>query len=128
MMYLSSGIQTLDGRMHPMVKLIPIETIMSSKLQAIGYVEVETRCATILGPAGTRFRGHQFRYSDARALSDPIERAYTLRPRGYPNEQAEGYCVRNVLGSYVHAHWASNPDAARNFVRSCEEHACRRAR
>ena len=36
---------------------------MSERLQAIGYVEVETRADSILGPARTRFRGHQFRHS-----------------------------------------------------------------
>lgn len=35
---------------------------MRDKLQAFGYVEVETQRPTILGDAGRRFRGHQFRY------------------------------------------------------------------
>jgi len=35
-------------------------------LQALGYIEVETQGATVLGPPGLRFRGHQFRYSELR--------------------------------------------------------------
>jgi cobyrinic acid a,c-diamide synthase len=119
MMYLSSGIRTLDGQLHPMANLIPVETVMSEKLQAIGYVEVETNTPTILGPAGLRFRGHQFRYSQATAAFGALTCAYRVRCRYSGNELNEGYCLKNVLGSYVHAHWASNPLAAEGFVRSC---------
>ncbi|WP_438017814.1 cobyrinate a,c-diamide synthase [Sorangium sp. So ce315] len=66
LMYLSEAIRTLDGRAHPMVGLVPAEAVMCEKLQALGYVEVETQVRTILGGAGLRFRGHQFRYSELR--------------------------------------------------------------
>ncbi|WP_437623194.1 cobyrinate a,c-diamide synthase [Sorangium sp. So ce1151] len=66
LMYLTEAIRTLDGRAHPMVGLVPAEAVMCEKLQALGYVEVETQARTILGGAGLRFRGHQFRYSELR--------------------------------------------------------------
>jgi cobyrinic acid a,c-diamide synthase len=34
-------------------------------------------------------------------------------------EQLEGYGAGNILGSYVHAHWSSNPEIAEAFVRAC---------
>ena len=63
LMYLTEGIKTLDGARWPMAAIIPGVAVMSDRLQALGYVEVETRADSILGPAGTRFRGHQFRHS-----------------------------------------------------------------
>ncbi|WP_437876839.1 cobyrinate a,c-diamide synthase [Sorangium sp. So ce513] len=66
LMFLTEAIRTLDGRVHPMVGLVPAEAVMCEKLQALGYVEVETQVRTILGGAGLRFRGHQFRYSELR--------------------------------------------------------------
>ncbi|WP_437317619.1 cobyrinate a,c-diamide synthase [Sorangium sp. So ce385] len=66
LMYLTEAIRTLDGRAHPMVGLVPAEAVMCEKLQALGYVEVETQARTILGGPGLRFRGHQFRYSELR--------------------------------------------------------------
>ena len=43
LMYLSDCIRTLDGRAWPMVGLVAGEAVMSERLQALGYVEVETQ-------------------------------------------------------------------------------------
>jgi len=118
LMYLSNGIRTLDGKLFPMAGLIPLETAMCPKLQALGYVEVETQEPSILGPAGLRFRGHQFRYSEPKQISESVQRIYTLRRRRAGEVQSEGYRAKNVLASYVHAHWASNPLAAEGFVKA----------
>jgi cobyrinic acid a,c-diamide synthase len=72
-----------------------------------------------------RFRGHQFRYSELR-LDAGVEHAYVLRARRSGDVTAEGYRVGNTLASYVHAHWASNPEAAQNLVNACAEHARKR--
>jgi cobyrinic acid a,c-diamide synthase len=118
LMYLSTAIHTPDGSRHPMVGLIEGEVIVRDKLQALGYVEVETVGSTILGPAGLLFRGHQFRYSEF--LDPPSgERLYSLRRRRGGSIETEGHASRNVLASYVHAHWASNPAVAEGFVRAC---------
>jgi cobyrinic acid a,c-diamide synthase len=122
LMYLSSGIRTIDGRQHGMVGLIPGEAKMRDRIQALGYVEVETQDTTVLGPPGLRFRGHQFRYSDFHLQSD-IACLYTIRRRRGGEVIREGYRVGNTLASYVHAHWASNPVVAEGFVRSCIAHA-----
>jgi cobyrinic acid a,c-diamide synthase len=101
--------------------LLPANARMCGKLQALGYVEVETSATTILGAAGTRFRGHQFRYSElspAPALEE-IDHVYSLRQRRGESAVREGYRTQNVLASYVHAHWASNPGVAASLVESC---------
>ena len=122
LMYLSTLLQTTDGAIHPMVGWIPAKTIMQERLQALGYVEVETQQQTILGPAGAKFRGHQFRYSDLQMLGE-ISHAYSLRKRRNGETSSEGYCRGNVVASYVHAHWASNPSLAESFVQACQSSA-----
>lgn len=124
LMYLSNGIRTLDGTLHPMVGLIPGEAEMKDRLQALGYVEVETTDETMLGPAGLKFRGHQFRYSDFR-LPAEVECTYHVRRRRGGEVFHEGYRQGHTLASYVHAHWASNPTLAQGFVRACSAHARR---
>ncbi len=116
-MYLADAIETLDGRRHPMLGLIPGSARMCDKLQALGYVEVETNEPTPLGPPGTHFRGHQFRYSNFDGPAPPAR--YAMRVKRSGQLQAEGFGRANVLGSYVHAHWASNPAIPEAFVRAC---------
>ena len=118
LMYLTDGIRTLEGRTWPMAGLVAGEAVMSERLQALGYVEVETRGESILGPTGMRMRGHQFRYSTLTPTPARMEHVYAVRPRwGAPF--VEGYRSGSVLASYVHVHWASNPQAAEGFVNSC---------
>jgi cobyrinic acid a,c-diamide synthase len=119
LMYLCAAIRTLDGSSHPMVGLFPGEAVMSDRLQALGYVEVETQEATLLGPAGSRFRGHQFRYSGLVGVPEGATGAYSVRRRRGGETTREGYRAGNALGSYVHAHWASNPRIALNLVAAC---------
>jgi cobyrinic acid a,c-diamide synthase len=118
LMYLARAIVGLDGSRHAMVGLVPGEAHMQDRLVALGYVEVETQEPTLLGGAGLRFRGHQFRYSELR-LDGEVDCVYTLRRRRGGEVTREGYRVGSVLASYVHAHWASNPLAAKGFVAAC---------
>ena len=124
LMYLSSGIRTVDGTLHAMVGLIPGEAEMRDRLQALGYVEVETQDVTMLGPSGLQFRGHQFRYSDFHLQAEAAH-VYTVRRRRGGEMFQEGYRIGNTLASYVHAHWASNPLLAQGFVHACVAHARR---
>jgi cobyrinic acid a,c-diamide synthase len=105
-----------------MAGVLPADVRMRDTLQAIGYVEVEVRVDTPVGAAGARLRGHQFRYSELAPAPGPpaVALSYAIRRRhGDGTPLDEGYRVNNVLASYVHAHWASNPDAPAAFVRAC---------
>lgn len=117
LMYLSEAIVTLQGEQHPMLGLVRGKAVMARSLQALGYVEVETRDASPLGPAGTRFRGHQFRYSRLEDAAEPGRYALTIARSGA--RQAEGYGAGDVLGSYVHAHWAESPEIPARLVERC---------
>jgi cobyrinic acid a,c-diamide synthase len=119
LMYLCDAIKTLDGQHYPMTGVIPAHAVMRERLQALGYVEVETQAVSALGPAGLRFRGHQFRYSELQPLKDRIDCAYRVVRRRDGQVVSEGYTVKNTLASYVHAHWASNPTIAERLVEAC---------
>ena len=117
LMYLCDAIVELDGTRHAQVGLIPGAAAMCDRLQALGYVECETRVATPLGPAGTRYRGHQFRYSKLETDCAPMR--LDLHAPRTGARHVEGYGADNVLATYVHGHWASNPSIADAFVAAC---------
>lgn len=112
LMYMAEAICTRDGVRHAMVGRLPAEVVMHERLQALGYTEVTLQSDCLLGRAGTHFRGHQFRYSELRPTG-ALERVYRLTGGG-----EEGYAAGSLLASYVHAHWASNPEVAVALVRA----------
>jgi cobyrinic acid a,c-diamide synthase len=118
LMLLCEQIRCVDGSAYPMAGVIPARAQMKDRLQALGYVEVETRSPTALGLAGVRFRGHQFRYSELEVLGE-VDRAYDMRRCRDGERLVEGFRVGNTLASYVHAHWGSSAAAAEGFVASC---------
>jgi cobyrinic acid a,c-diamide synthase len=118
LMYLAQAIRTSDGSDHRMLGLLPGTAVMSDRLEALGYVEVELQTPSILGAPGLRFRGHQFRYSRLEGVQAAAA-LYSVRKRRGGEAFPEGHRVGNVLGSYVHAHWASNPLVAASFVDAC---------
>ena len=118
LMYLAEALEDLEGVSHPMVGLLPTTIRMRPPRLSLGYTEVVTTRETLLGPAGTRVRGHEFHYSTADPVPDAVPRVYRLRRRA-GEERAEGYLVGRALLSYVHLHFGSNPEVPRRFVEAC---------
>jgi cobyrinic acid a,c-diamide synthase len=118
LMALAGAIRTRDGREHEALGVLPGVAVVHARLQALGYAEVTTRAPSLLGPAGVRFRGHQFRTSELVGVPASVPRVYDVAGGGVA--AAEGYQpAPNVLASWVHAHWASCPAAAEALVAAC---------
>jgi cobyrinic acid a,c-diamide synthase len=123
LMYLARAIRVLDGTTYPMAGLFEADAVMRERLQAIGYAEVEATGSSFLGPSGMRWRGHQFRYSSLEPdLPHDVQCVFRVTPRWGGSEFIEGYSLGNVIASYVHAHWASNPKIAQHFVAAYEKY------
>jgi len=125
LLYLTEGIDpaiAAEGSepRHRLAGLFPGRARMLTRRKTLGYRTVTTTAATPLGPAGTTARGHEFHYSDI-AMAPAVMRTYQLSDRCSRGCGAEGYLQGNVLGSYVHLHFASNPQLAGNFVTSCRK-------
>jgi len=110
-MYLCNAI---DGQ--PMCGVFPAQAKMLPRRRALGYRQVELVADTLFGPTGTQIRGHEFHYSDVE-MPKTVARCYRLSRRGGEPLGVEGYRINNVLGSYVHLHFGSNPRVAEELVR-----------
>jgi cobyrinic acid a,c-diamide synthase len=119
LMYLSGEIHDVEGERHAMAKVLPFGVRMLPRLKALGYREVALTADGLLGPAGTRARGHEFHYSEIIAEPADLSRLYQLTARRGGEPVREGYAVNRVLASYVHLHFGSNPEVARHFVGRC---------
>jgi cobyrinic acid a,c-diamide synthase len=124
LMYLSHGIETLDGRSHAMAGLLPTWTRMLPRRKALGYVEASPCGDSLLAPRGECLRGHEFHYSELAGPSEdaaPWRPAYRTRRRRETAWTLEGFSRGNIQASYVHIHFASRPGAAQQFARICQE-------
>lgn len=119
LMYLCDAIVTTSGERHAMLGLISGTARVERSLQAIGYVEIELREPCMLGPAGSRVRGHQFRYSRLEGHAPGQLYALRVPHSGEAVVGAEGYAAGSVLGSYVHLCFASAPSVAESIVAAC---------
>ena len=118
-MYLCRDITDVDGRTYPMTGCFPLTTRMFPRLKSLGYREVTLGTHTIIGPAGQTVRGHEFHYSDLAGPVGSIQTAYQVATRIGTKNTPEGYRNRQCLGSYIHLHFGSCPDAAVHFTAAC---------
>ncbi len=108
----------LNGQ--PLCGIFPAQARLLVKRKALGYREVCFSEETPLGPAGTVARGHEFHYSELE-MPESITRSYRLSRKGGVDLGWEGFRYKNILASYVHLHFGSNPQLAENFVSFCKQ-------
>jgi cobyrinic acid a,c-diamide synthase len=118
LMYLCRELTDLNGRIYPMTGCFTFATRMLDRLKTLGYREISLKTDTVLGLAGSMIRGHEFHYSE---IIPPAEstKVYTVTSRSGEAHVEEGFHINNTLGSYIHLHFGSHPDAAPAFVQAC---------
>lgn len=115
MVYLSNQLTLLDGHKYAMAGVLPITMEMTDKLVKFGYVTVVLTRDCLLGSAGTTLKGHSFHYSrisDDCALPTSYRISYSLSSK----EEEEGFCVGNILASYIHVYFRTQPGIAQHFL------------
>jgi len=99
-MALGQGLVDAGGVRHRMAALLPVETSFAERKLHLGYREIASDAATPLGPAGTRFRGHEFHYArETGGEGEPLFRAHDARGRDLG---AVGRRNGSVFGSFLH--------------------------
>ncbi len=116
MVYLGEAIRLLDGTAFSMCGVLPLHFAMTDKLVHFGYVQVRLTDDCLLGNTGDVARGHSFHYSRVES-ADLLPTTYRLSYSLSGRTELEGFRVRNVLASYIHLHFLSNPSMAQSLVR-----------
>ena len=106
----AAGQRSLDG--VPMCGVLTTEAAMTPQL-TLGYRTAVATADSVLAPAGTRVRGHEF-HRTACAPPAGTHAAWQWSAAG-----PEGFVTRNVHASYLHLHWAGSPELAERFVAAC---------
>jgi len=115
LMYLSEGIVDFAEERHRMVGLVPVWSAMVRKRLTLGYRELQAREDTPILRRGETARGHEFHWSVLEAPLPADHAAYDVVAAPVPYE---GFTRGNLLASYCHLHFGSNPRLAPNFVQA----------
>lgn len=124
LMYLSEGIKNGAGQYHSMVGAFSGWTEMTESLQRFGYVEVEIREQNLLGAKGERIRAHEFHYSTLKGIP---EQELSLQVSKHRDNRllSTWHCGlkrHQMLASYPHLHFYSNPLMAASLLRCCHRY------
>lgn len=101
MMYLGNAITDSTGKSWEMAGVLDLDTSMAQARLSLGY-----RIITI---AGKEFRGHEFHYSTCTERTPQKTIATVHNARGM-EVAAPVYRSGNVVASYIHFYWASQPE------------------
>ncbi|WP_394435113.1 cobyrinate a,c-diamide synthase [Streptomyces sp. SGAir0957] len=104
--------RSLDGQ--EMCGVLDADARMTKRL-TLGYRDAVAVSDSVLAPAGTRLRGHEFH----RTVLDPGAGPSPAWGMRLPEPRVEGFVQQGVHASYLHTHWAALPDIARRLVDRC---------
>jgi cobyrinic acid a,c-diamide synthase len=120
LMYCTESLVDADGRVHPMLGLLPGRSVMTPRL-TLGYRTVRACADSWLWRAGEQARGHEFHYSVWEGRPDRLPPLYLCLPdAGRTETRPEGAQLGSVLASYIHLHWLAIPELAERFVAAAE--------
>lgn len=118
-MYLGKYCMDTSDICHAMSGILPYTFRMGRERAHIGYREVITTRETIIGPSGTRLRGHEFHWSQ---LTTPLAREHAAYELEGQEHTREGYADTTILASYIHVPLAAYPQIMSQLLHNCLLH------
>jgi cobyrinic acid a,c-diamide synthase len=121
LIYLGESI-LLDGETYPLTGVLPVRFGLQKKPQAHGYTELLVSNDNPFYRAGTRIKGHEFRYSQVLSWEgSPQDLVFTMERGVGFMEGRDGLVYNNVLALYTHIHALATPEWASNMVERAVE-------
>ncbi len=115
-MYLCNGIIDLKGIPFPMTEVFPFQARMKPRLSRLGYRKAKLLSNCFLGKTGDYLHGHEFHYSELCEIPKMTKTLYEL-----VDMRREGYRYKNVIGGYLHLHFAQSLENIQAFIDCLEQ-------
>ena len=80
-LYLGEALEGSDGISYPMAGVLKGKGYRTPKLQRFGYAVLTAKQDSLLGPAGSRFKAHEFHYWDSTNPGEAFQAEKPLRGR-----------------------------------------------
>ncbi|HKM49918.1 MAG TPA: cobyrinate a,c-diamide synthase [Candidatus Bathyarchaeia archaeon] len=122
LMYLVKSMLDLNGCRRRMVGILSGETIMGAKLRSLNYSLAYVARKNLLSNVGFTLHGHEYHYSEIEDVPADAKFAYEMKIGKGISGRCDGWMQHNLLASYMHIHFAYDPQIARNFVDACRRY------
>jgi cobyrinic acid a,c-diamide synthase len=116
LLYCARTVHTSDGSTHEMTGIVPVDIGLEAGALNTGYRDLRIASACMLGPVGTRLRGHEFHFSRLLSGSEALSPAYSMHDSDGEPLGCEGWTTGNIVASFIHLHFGQDPDLARRLV------------
>ena len=119
-LYLHRTLEGEDGKEYPMAGVLDARAFRTPKLSRFGYITLTARQDQLLLREGEQIRGHEFHYWESESCGEAMQAKKPLRKRSWS-------CVHGnstLYAGFPHLFFYSNPEAAWNFLKKCEEQPC----
>jgi cobyrinic acid a,c-diamide synthase len=124
--YSARSLRTSDGAVHHMAGIIPIDIALEAGTLHSGYRDLSIATSSMLGPVGTRLRGHEFHFSRMLSGGDCLNPAYTMHDCDGEPLGCEGWTDPLMLASFIHLHFGQEQELAGRLVAAARESLDRR--
>jgi cobyrinic acid a,c-diamide synthase len=101
-MVLGEALTDGEGRIHRMAGLLPLATSFAERRLHLGYRDATLLGSGPLGPAGARFRGHEFHYATTVSAGGAAETLFALADASGRDLGSSGLRHGSVIGSFIH--------------------------
>jgi cobyrinic acid a,c-diamide synthase len=115
-MYLCDQLQTIEQQSHKMSGVFPFKVRMKQRLSRLGYRRPELKEGCFLGEKTQHLHGHEFHYSELVDIPESVPTLYQLN-----DKIQEGYTYKNVLGGYIHLHFARSEANIQSLIHHLEQ-------
>jgi cobyrinic acid a,c-diamide synthase len=116
LLYLSRTVRTMDDVVHEMAGVIAVDVGMDGGEPRAGYRELRLMSDCLLGPAGTRLRGHEFHVCSILGGNDCLRPVYSMHHSDGEPLGCEGWASGSMVASFVHLHFGHDPGIAERFT------------
>jgi cobyrinic acid a,c-diamide synthase len=123
LMFCARTLRTSDGSTHQMAGIVPVDIGLEAGTLHTGYRDLRVASSCMLGPAGTRLRGHEFHFSRLLSGSECLSPAYSMHDSDGEPLGFEGWTSGHMVASFVHLHFGQAAHLAPRLVAAARDAA-----
>jgi cobyrinic acid a,c-diamide synthase len=116
LVYCARSLRTSDGTSHQMAGILPVDIGLEAGTLRTGYRDLRLATGSMLGPEGTRLRGHEFHFSRVLSGTEALPPLYNMHDCDGEPLGCEGWVGDNLAASFINLHFGQHESIATRLV------------